>query len=275
MTTTARLLLISIVGLVANGCEYENSSSQKPNTNSPAQLPASEKPTFDPASLHQAIADAYIANDLQQAAGLADKIDLTDSSTSVATSLLYIIGEAYFATGKPKQSVAAYDRLLKDRPNLKPQLWQRGLALYYAGDYAAGIDQLESHQSYNSQDVENSVWHLMMKAKIGSVAQARQAMIPISRDGRVPMKQIFDMFAGTGSPKSVLQACDYDESSSTGVIDPDSATYHGWLYIGLYHEMMGDPDAARKAMTQAEKFNPLTSGLMAHIAKAHLLIRKK
>lgn len=267
MKTTAPYILISLVAAISFGCQNDQSTQPKQAIVPDPQPQLDDDTALTPALLRESIAQAYAANDFKAAADLADKINLNGP---LPIDLLYGIGEAQFAVGKPAQAIAAYDRIIVNRPDLKPRLWQRGLALYYAGDYKGGVDQLESHQNFNSQDVENSVWHLMMKAKISSVDAARKEMIQINRDRRKPMKEIFDMFAGTGSPAVVLDACGYNESTTVR----DSATYHGWLYIGLYHEMMGDQQAAIRAMEKAVKFNPLSTGLMAHIASTHLLMHK-
>ena len=94
-------------------------------------------------------------------------------------------------------------------------------------------------------------------------------MIQIKGDSRVPMKQVFAMFAGTGGPNEVLDACGYEE----GTVRESSALYHGLIYVGLYHEMMGDPKASIDAMQKAVKCKPPMLGLMSHVAAAHLKLR--
>lgn len=180
------------------------------------------------------------------------------------------IARILFAAGEMKESSSVYDEVVEAIPQAKPQLWQRGLALYYADEFEKGVDQFESHQTYNSQDVENSVWHLLCQSNVTSVEEARKKMIKIERDSRIPMKQVFDMFAGTGSPEEVLKACEYDPEN----VKPNSEIYHGLLYVGLFHEMMGDQKASNESMTEALKFKPWIRGLMGHVAEGHLRVRK-
>jgi len=89
--------------------------------------------------------------------------------------------DAFFAA-KPKESVAAFDKLIALEPGAKPQLWQRGLSLYYAGDFKGGRDQFEAHQTVNGNDVENAAWHFLCIAKGEGVEAARKVFIPIEGD---------------------------------------------------------------------------------------------
>lgn len=85
--------------------------------------------------------------------------------------------DAFFAA-KPKESVAALDKLIALLPQSKPQLWQRGLSLYYAGDFKGGREQFEVHQTVNGNDVENAAWHFLCIAKGEGVEAARKVFIP-------------------------------------------------------------------------------------------------
>jgi len=67
--------------------------------------------------------------------------------------------EQAFARGQIEQSVAAFDRLAAAAPRAMPQLWQRGIALYYAGRYDDCRKQFEAHRTVNPDDVENAAWH--------------------------------------------------------------------------------------------------------------------
>lgn len=179
------------------------------------------------------------------------------------------IAKLLFGAGEMKASVEVYDEILKLQPKLKPELWQRGLALYFAEDFEAGVDQFDTHQGFNSQDVENSVWQLLCKSRLTSVEEARKTMIKIDGDNRVPMKEVFNMFAGTGTPEEVIEATGYDAVK----LICSRESYHGWLYVGLFHEMMGDQEAANEAMKTALKCKVDVPGLMGHVAEGHLRVR--
>lgn len=179
------------------------------------------------------------------------------------------IARILFGTGQMKGAAQVYDEVLEQRPDIKPQLWQRGLALYYAEEFEKGVDQFDTHQTYNSQDVENSVWQLLCQARLTSVEDARKSMIQIESDSRVPMEEVFNMFAGTGTPEEVITASGYDAEK----VVRNGSTYHGWLYVGLFHEMMGDEDASIEAMKTALKCKPIIPSLMGNVAEGHLRVR--
>ena len=68
-------------------------------------------------------------------------------------------------TGRFAASAAAFDELAKVIPDQAPQLWQRGIALYYAGRYTDCRRQFESHRTVNPDDVENAAWHFLCVAR--------------------------------------------------------------------------------------------------------------
>ena len=82
------------------------------------------------------------------------------------------------------------------QPECQPGLWQRGLALYYADRFVEGQKQFELHRLVNPNDVENPAWHYLCVARAASPENARQHMLAVGQDLRVPMKQILDLYKG-------------------------------------------------------------------------------
>ncbi len=176
-------------------------------------------------------------------------------------------GVEMFFDAKPKESVAAFDALLKLEPRAKPELWQRGLSLYYAGDFKGGREQFETHQSFNTNDVENAAWHFLCVAKGESVEAARKVLIPIEGDTRVPMKQVHELFAGKGTAEDVLKA---SESGEGDVLRNHRCFAH--LYLGLYYESLGDAAKAKMHMLKAAKDYSMDS-YMGKVAQVHVKLR--
>lgn len=152
-----------------------------------------------------------------------------------------------FYEARIDDAVKAFDEVVKLAPQAKPQLWQRGLALYYAKRFQDGREQFEVHQDVNSNDVENAAWHFICVTQLEGVEAARQALIPIKGDGRVPMKQVHDLFAGTGSVEAVLKAA--------GEGDEDARRRnhlcYAHLYLGLYFEALGQEEKAKTHILKA------------------------
>src|SRR3989475_6217443 len=137
---------------------------------------------------------------------------------------------ADFQSGRIPESVAGFDKLAKLVPNYAPQLWQRGIALYYAGRYRDCRAQFESHRTVNPADVENAAWHFLCVARAESPKSARAALLPVGPDSRVPMGEIYKMFGGGLKPEDVLAA-------TPAAPGPQ---FYAHLYVGLYYEAIGE-----------------------------------
>lgn len=154
--------------------------------------------------------------------------------------------EAFFEA-RIDDSAKAFDEVVKAVPQAKPQLWQRGLTLYYAKRYQDGREQFEVHQTANSNDVENAAWHFICVARLDGVDAARKALIPIEGDTRVPMKQVHDLFAGKGSVEAVLAAAGEGDDS------PRRRNHlcYAHLYLGLYFEALNQEAKAKEHILKA------------------------
>jgi len=168
---------------------------------------------------------------------------------------------ADFENGRFAESAALFDGLAKSAPAQAPYLWQRGIALYYAGRYDDCRRQFESHRTVNPDDVENAAWHFLCVARAESPAKARAALLPVGPDARVPMREVYQMFRGTLTPEQVLSAAGSQAD----------AQFYGHLYLGLYFEALGMKDRALEhiKIAAADRFEP-SGGYMHMVARVHL-----
>ena len=171
---------------------------------------------------------------------------------------------ADFENGRFKESAAGFDQLVKAIPERAPYLWQRGIALYYAGRYDDCRRQFESHRAVNPNDVENAAWHFLCVARAESPATARAALLPVGPDARAPMREVYEMFRGTLTPEQVLSAAG---------TDPE-AQFFAHLYLGLYFEAIGMKPRALEHITiaAADRF-ARAGGYMHMVARVHLRAR--
>ena len=166
-----------------------------------------------------------------------------------------------FRNGRLAESAAGFDNLAKLVPDQAPQLWQRGIVLYYVGRFSDCRRQFESHRTVNPNDVENAAWHFLCVARAESPEKARAALLPVGSDPRVPMRQIYEMFRGTLAPENVLAA--------TGA-QPE-AQFYAHLYLGLYFEALGNRDRTLEhIMVAAADRYAVTGGYMHMVAQVHL-----
>lgn len=169
-----------------------------------------------------------------------------------------------FVAGRIVESVAGFDRVVALVPSAAPQLWQRGIALYYAGRYADCRKQFELHRTVNPNDVENPVWHfLCVSHQEASPQKARAALLPVGKDGRRPMPQIYEMFRGTLTPQAVLAAAGSDLESQ----------FYAEAYVGLYYEGTGNAGegCTHLRIAASEKFANV-GGYMHRVVQLHPLL---
>ena len=177
-------------------------------------------------------------------------------------------GVRYFYEGKMKEALASWDGYLKEHPEQLPYHWQRGIALYYAERWAEGRAQFEEHVKVNSQDVENSVWHFLCVAREKNVEEARKALLPVTRDSRVPMRQVLDLFAGKATEQDVLAAA---EAVPEGESKRDALCY-AHLYLGLYAEAQGKTELAKEHLMKSA-VDYAQPHYMGTVAKVHCRLR--
>jgi lipoprotein NlpI len=178
-------------------------------------------------------------------------------------------GVRLFYDAQPAASATAFDQVIKLAPNAAPQLWQRGLSLYYAGRFADGRAQFELHQTVNNNDVENAAWHFICVVKVDGLDAARKVFIPIVGDGRVPMREIHALYAGTGTAEAVMKAADADGTPTES--ERDQLCY-AHLYLGLFYEATGDAALARTHMRHAA-ITYRMDHYMGKVAQVHVKLR--
>ena len=171
--------------------------------------------------------------------------------------------EELFRAGKVMEAVKDFDQVNEVEPTFAPYNWQRGIALYFAGRFADGRKQFESHQTVNPHDVENAVWHFLCTAKELDVERARVRLIPIEGDDRIPMTEIHRLFAGQSTPEKVLAA-----------VQPEGETkelsrqqrFYAHLYLALYFDVTGN---SARVVSELKACQPLgTAGdFMADVAR--------
>jgi lipoprotein NlpI len=154
-------------------------------------------------------------------------------------------------------------------PKQESRQWERGIALYYAGEYERGAKQFELYQTFHDNDVENSAWRYLCVARDKGVAEAQKTMLPIKDDRRVPMMQIYDLYRGKLTPDDVLAAV---EKNAAGDREKNSGLFYAHLYIGLWHEAAGKADLAAKHIAAAEKHK--IGHYMYDVARVHGEVRK-
>ena len=205
-------------------------------------------------------------NDLEPL--LKDEDESTRQRASdLAASVLHRRGEEHFRHARIAESLADFDRELELRPEGAADHWQRGIACYYAEEYEQGAKQFELHQTVNPQDVENSAWHFLclIRAPEGSVQAAEKKLLAVTKDPRIPMAQIQEMFAGKRSPEDVLKV---------GDAGGDVAAFYADLYAGLYYEALGRKAESLRLVKRAGENPAAVDSYMGDVARVHVMLRE-
>jgi lipoprotein NlpI len=170
-----------------------------------------------------------------------------------------------FRLGRIPECVVDFDKVNELAPSRAANNWQRGIALYYAGRFADGRRQFELHQTVNSEDVENAVWHFLCTAREQGLEAARTKLISISGDTRVPMKEVQALFANRAKPEDVMAAAKAGEPSEETL---KGQLFYGNLYLGLYYEALGDAAKSREYIVEAAKLAD-PRDYMGDVARVH------
>ncbi|MEX2139664.1 MAG: tetratricopeptide repeat protein [Pirellulales bacterium] len=183
--------------------------------------------------------------------------------------LLELRGTEYFKLQRFKEAIADFNQECRLEPAREPWHWKRGLAYHYAGQYDKGRDQFQQYHDREDNDVENAVWRVLCMARIKDVGlkKAQADILVVRRDPRLPMMEVYALFAGKAKPEEVLRAIERGQPDEREL---NSRTFYGNLYLGLYFDMTGHPKRAVEHLKIAVK-HPIEH-FMWDIAKLHLAI---
>lgn len=220
------------------------------------------------AQLLAAASDLAERGDNERAVAILDQAIAADMRLAAA---YYLRGRAHFCLGRVAASVADFDRYVELAPEKAAQQWERGISLYYAGKFAAGAKQFEDYQTYHDNDVENSTWRYLCIAREKGVAAARETLLPIEKDPRVPMMEIYALYRGESTPEKVLAVAAAGDPPPAAM---NQRLFYAHLYIGLWHEAAGNGELAREHITRAAEKHRI-GHYMHDVARIHAARWKK
>lgn len=209
------------------------------------------------------IKEAADRNESPRVIELSSKI--LEQTTQVAEAY-YWRGREYLRSGDAIKAMEDFNAFLRARPDQASRLWERGIAAFYAEDYAAGARQFADYQNVDDADVENAVWHVLCRSYVTDFRAAQREIMCVGVDRRVPMMEIYQLFRGEIEPAAVLAAAD------RAAADPKQHDYHRFyahLYVGYYYLAQRDPDRAREHLKIAVERYP-NHDYMCDVARMHL-----
>ncbi len=103
------------------------------------------------------------------------------------------------------------------------------------------------------------------------MAKARQSLLRIGHDKRVPLMKVYDLFAGKAKPADVLAAAKEGKPARDEL---KMRLFYAHLYLGLYYEALGDKKLTLEHMTKAADDYPV-GGYMWDVARVHRELRRQ
>jgi lipoprotein NlpI len=179
-------------------------------------------------------------------------------------------GGERFKLGQIKESIEDFDAFLKLNPDAEAKHWQRGISYYYAGRFADGAEQFQLGQIAFGNDVENAFWHYLCNARQEGVEKARQNILKVGRDRRVPMMKVYDLIQGKAKAEDVVKTA---EDAKLNDDAQNEALFYAHLYVALNYEAEGDTKKCLEHMEEAHKHK--IGHYMWDVAKVHLMLAKK
>ncbi len=163
----------------------------------------------------------------------------------------HLRAEVLFRLGRFKEAIADYDVVAAlGSPHDAYSCWERGLAQYYAGDFASGAAQFARYHEVGATDIENGLWRLLCIAEEEGIKAARESMFAYPNRRRPPFPALLDLYLGTGKVEAVFEATQADGLSPG---EQTNRRFYAHYYVGKYYELMGERDKARAEIEKALK----------------------
>lgn len=176
---------------------------------------------------------------------------LNDVITDRPSPQHHLRAEVLFRLGRFKEAIADYDvAAALGSPHDEYSCWERGLAQYYAGDFAAGAAQFARYHEVGATDIENGLWRLMCIAEEKGLKAARESMFAYPSRRRPPFPALLDLYLDTGDADAVFEATQAEGLSPS---EQTNRRFYAHYYVGKYYELMGQRDKARTEMAKALK----------------------
>ncbi|QDT29258.1 Lipoprotein NlpI precursor [Gimesia panareensis] len=177
-----------------------------------------------------------------------DELSAQIKQSPQQTSLYSRRGDAYFFLGQFKQAVADYDKMVELDPAIKTSHWRRGIACYYAKQYADAARQFEIYHSFDNVDRENGIWRFFSQYQAKGAEAARKGLLKYEKDDREPFPDLYRLFEGKTTPEAILKNIRSAEISDQ---EREKRLFYANLYIGLNASLHGQTEAARTYLKQA------------------------
>lgn len=173
---------------------------------------------------------------------------LNGSIADTPSRLHHRRAEVQFRLGRFHEALRDYDKAIRfGWPHDGNSCWERGLALYYAGDFAGGGEQFALYHRVGSLDIENGIWRFLCTAEAEGIAKARETIFEYPRKVRKPFPALLALYLDRGSASAVLEEARRDVSSAEELL---TNLFYAHYYLGKYFAIV---DQETRALSHLQK----------------------
>lgn len=179
-------------------------------------------------------------------------------------------GDVHFYLGHFTEAVTDYTRMIELRPEEEASHWRRGIALFYAKEYADGAAQFEKYHSFDNVDRENGIWRYFCQVKAVGKEQAQRELLRYEKDDRPPFPEVYRLFSGKLTAEEVLASV-----ATSSEANRQANEFYAHLYVGLNSALDGKQEEALAHLRAAtDNPWPRSAGYgpryMWHVGRLHL-----
>eukprot|EP01041_Mallomonas_annulata_P000912 gene912-1773_t len=178
-------------------------------------------------------------------------------------------GMSYFRQGDISASLKSFDTAIDKYPQIGEYLWQRGISLYYNGNFKECSTQFQIDIKKNPQDTEEIIWNLLCESQIlrssANNVYIKDKILKLpSPDPRPIMKTVYDVFRGNLDAIELQKIGDISGTISSNY-------FYSRLYLSLYYmNIESNIPLAQKYIQQAlqGEYASYSNDYMISVAKA-------
>jgi tetratricopeptide (TPR) repeat protein len=191
-------------------------------------------------------------------------VNASTVTSSLGVSELTRRGMSKFSGGEVEASVEDFDAVVALDARYANLMWQRGLSLYYTGEYDEAAKQFRKDVDVNPNDTEESVWCFASEAMDPNkgLEYARKNQLVTGRDSRRVMASVYALFSGAEDGEEALRRAGKRNSSDE---------FYSALYLGLWYEINGRAEDAKREIKRANDtlYSRLSGDYMTDVARVH------
>jgi lipoprotein NlpI len=157
-------------------------------------------------------------------------------------------GCAFFKLGNLPAAVSDWVNFLQLKPDKEAEHWQICVAYALLGKYEDARRQFEWHWTVNAKDMEVAFWHFLCVARTEGLAAAREQLMEVEGEKRVPMPALYRLFKGEGSAAEVWLAV---EEGNPNPDERNRREFFANYYLGLFRQAEGKLESANELIGAA------------------------